>query len=146
MRLLTLLSAILFLSSCQNAFEYREDRLIGSWEFDDATEEENRTYTTRFSIMGDYRNDQIEFMSDGTLVYQESSGGGSILHGIWSMTSVSTASDDGQNTDYVLTMSMQDSLNQLQQYTWEINLLTYDRLQCRTETQDYIYCYELLKL
>lgn len=146
MRILILLSFLLFLGSCKNQFEYREDRLLGSWEFIDATEEDSGTFSTRFSIFGDYKDDQIEFKSDGTLIYQEAAGGGSILNGIWSLSSVSTVSDVGNNTEYILTMSMQDSANQLKQYTWEITMLTYDRLQAEIETQNYIYCYELIKL
>lgn len=146
MRILIILSFLVFIGSCKNEFEYREDRLLGSWEFSDATEEEVGAFSTRFSIFGDYKNDQIEFKEDGTLIYQEAAGGGSILSGIWSITSINVVSDNLSNTEYILTMSMQDAAGQLKQYTWEISTLTFDKLECKTTTQNYIYCYELIKL
>lgn len=118
---------ILIFGSCslEERIERREDRLMGEWLMDRATFR-NRGGIFFEDITSDFRRDEVEFLSDFSLLYR--AGNGEVFDGAWRITTVDAGAEEG--IEFILDAEFYDIDNNLA-FTWvaEIERLDNRRLK-----------------
>lgn len=84
---------LLFATGCsiQDRIERREDRLLGTWEIDRATFDEDGALFNN-NITDDFRGDRITFLRNGRLEYV--TGDGRFFAGTWFIDALRDLDDD----------------------------------------------------
>ena len=97
--LLICMAITFLLSACskEGIIRRKEDRLIGSWEFEKVTYKSDRDLF-RDNITADYANDVIEFFPDYTAIYDDYSLR-AVFDGEWSLIVDEDDVFDGSNSD-----------------------------------------------
>jgi hypothetical protein len=98
--ILLLIPVALVTSSCSEEFllERKEDKLIGTWEFEKVTyKSDGKLFSD--NITDEYRNDIIEFYDDYTAIYDDYSLS-TAYPGDWLVRLDHDYSSDGSSTEY----------------------------------------------
>ncbi|MEL6629693.1 MAG: hypothetical protein AAFQ92_29700 [Bacteroidota bacterium] len=122
----------LFITSCSLAerIERREDRLMGEWLLDRATFR-NRGGIFFNDISDEFRRDEVEFLSDFSLVYR--AGNGEVFDGAWRVSTVEPRGDDG--IEFILDAEFYDIDNELA-FTWVALIERLDRRRLKILIQE----------
>lgn len=126
------LFVILFGTSCslEERIERREDRLIGSWELDRATEQ-NFGAIFWDDITDEYRGDKVSFSADESLTYE--TGEGDFFDGNWRIRSIDGGGDNG--TEFVIDAEFYDQDFELN-FTWVAEIERLDRNRLKIVIQE----------
>lgn len=102
---------VFVLSSCSNEalLNRRENRLIGTWEFDKVSFKEDGALF-RDNLTDDYEGDLIEFFPNYTALYDDASLN-AIFEGDWNLYLDRNADGDDSDAEYFLDMIFYDDIN-----------------------------------
>ncbi|MEM7574182.1 MAG: hypothetical protein AAF433_14845 [Bacteroidota bacterium] len=124
------LLVLLLSTSCSldERIERREDRLIGSWQLDRATEQ-NFGAIFWDDITGEFRGDRINFFADESLSYEQANG--SLLDGNWRIRAINT--DEGN--EFVIDAEFYDENFELV-FSWVAEIERLDRSRLKIVIQE----------
>ena len=123
---------LLLITSCslEERIERREDRLIGSWRLDRATEQ-NFGAIFWDDITDEYRGDRVSFSADETLIYE--TGAGELFDGNWRIRSVNGGGDNG--TEFIIDAEFYDEDFELA-FSWVAEIERLDRSRLKIVIQE----------
>ncbi|MEM6397965.1 MAG: hypothetical protein AAF741_16565 [Bacteroidota bacterium] len=123
---------ILILGSCslEERIERREDRLMGEWLMDRATFR-NRGGIFFEDITSDFRRDEVQFLSDFSLLYR--TGDGEVFDGAWRITTVDAGAEEG--IEFIIDAEFYDVNNELA-FTWVAEIERLDRRRLKMLIQE----------
>ena len=107
--------ALLFLftgTSCslEERLERREERIIGTWAFDNARFRRDGAVFGQ-NVFDDFRGDRMIFFEDFTVEYDDANG--DLFFGIWEMTAIR----DDDDTEFLIDLDFFD-VNGLPAFNW----------------------------
>jgi hypothetical protein len=148
-KLLFLLLAALITTafSCSDfaRLERKEDRLIGTWEFDKAFYR-NDWQLFRENVFDEFRGDIIQFYGDYSAIYDDASAG-IIFEGDWGMFFERDYFEDDTDIEFYLDMHFwDDDTGESFAYYTAVNWLTQNKLNVRARTRNGVYTFKLRKI
>ena len=145
--IILLVSAIIILSSCSNEalLDRKEDRLLGAWEFENASFKEDGDLF-RDNINEEFEGDVVEFFRDGTALYDDFSLN-AVFDGTW-ILQLDRFDDNGESdAEFFLDMTFFDFIDGTEfSYFTNAITLTHNRMTLIANTRSGEYRFRLRKL
>ncbi|MEM8523795.1 MAG: hypothetical protein AAGG68_04085 [Bacteroidota bacterium] len=145
--IILLLAAAFILGSCSNnaLLNRKEDRLLGAWEFEDASFKEDGDLF-RDNVDDEFEGDVIEFFGDGTALYDDFSLN-AVFDGTW-VLQLDRFDDNGESdAEFFLDMTFFDFVNRKEfSYFTNAITLTNNRMTLIANTRSGEYRFKLRKL
>lgn len=145
--MLALALAVLLLGSCSDDYrlDRREDKLIGSWEFEKAFFKENDELF-RDDVTNDFAGDIIDFFGNYEAVYDDRSAR-QAYDGDWELILDRSTYDDETDVEFYLDMRFYDpDFDETFGYFAAVNLLTENKLNLRASTATGVYTFKLRRI